>query len=331
MPAGSLAAFAAPPARLPLAPRCWPRTTRRRPPPRRPSPTLREVPVQHSIPRPDGDDAAFIPQTIEYALRQAHAATAHALVEGHTNLRVELPMGRTRKHWYRMSPMPASYTETALLAFHYATLFTGLCIHLVLTHPSPLTHPVPRVHAVHHTDHHDVLAVLSEPQRPEQRRVLVLAALRSQYKSLLAKLVFVEADAIILLNSFLEEPLVTPVYPFVDTYIVRALQKSAVMRARHDAPWHVFTDIAVFEYEWVGNCDNSWRPTQRRVENFALQRDAKTKAVNGYWHTPYAGCEAVFWTFMTLACRELLPLDGRVLDQISTEKKQKAQRPFGFF
>ncbi|CAN8068356.1 unnamed protein product [Agarophyton chilense] len=240
-------------------------------------------------------------------------------------------MGRTRKHWYRMSPIAASHAETALLAFHYATLFKGLCIHLVLTHAAPLTHPVPWVHAVYHIDHHDVIAALSKPQRPEQHRVIILAAVRSKHASLLKSLASVKADAIILLNSFLDEPLASPVHPFVDTYVVRAMHKSAVMLSDYDAPWQVFIEISVFEYEWVGDCDNQWRPSQWRVDNFAFNRHAQTKSMNGYWRTPYAGCEAGFWPFMTLACRELLPLDGRILAKIKEEKKRKAQRPFGFF
>ncbi|PXF44635.1 hypothetical protein BWQ96_05630 [Gracilariopsis chorda] len=328
------AAFAPPPLRLPLHPTrhilpyspSVPSRSRRRP-----RPPINCLLPPDPKPRPDAEKAAFIPQTIEFALRQAHQATADALIAGHTHLRVELPMGRSRKHWYRMSPIAASHEESCLLAFHFAELFKGLCIHLVLPQPCTLVHSVPWIHAVHLVHHHDLFATLAVPPRPDERRVVILAALHDHHLPLIKQLVSINAQAVLLFNCLLQHPMSEPVPPFTNVYISRALNKCAIFLNGHNAPWHVFVEIAVFEYEWVGDCDNEWQPSQRAVERFAVERNAQLKSINGYWRTPYAGCEAGFWPFMSVVCRDVLPVDGRVIAKTREEKLKKNQRPFGFF
>lgn len=300
---------------------------------RRPRPPKGCLPPPNPKPRPDAEHAAFIPQTIEFALRQAHQATADALIAGHTHLRVELPMGRSRKNWYRMSPITASHDESCLLAFHFAELFKGLTIHLVLPQPCAGIHSVPWIHAVHLVHHHDLFSTLAVPPRPKEHRVVIFAALHDDHLPLIKQLVSINAQAVVLFNCLLQHPISHLLPPFTNVYITRALNKCAIFLNGHNAPWHVFVEIAIFEYEWVGDCDNEWRPSQRAVERFAVARNAQLRSINGYWRTPYAGCEAGFWPFMTIACREVLPIDGRVMAKAQEEelKKKKNKRPFGFF
>lgn len=285
--------------------------------------------------RPDALAPASLPQTIEYAIRQAQYATAQALIENVTHLRIELPMGRSRKHWYAMSPLSSWYTETAILVFHYAELFRGLSIHIVLAEETGMLHHVPWIHTIYRLNDPHLLQSLTKPPESDDKRVVILAAFKPQHSHLLNQLCSVPAQAIILFNSFLTNPLSIAVTPFIDTYIVRALNKSAVMLGAHQASWNVFVEIAVFHYEWVGDCaSNEWRPSQKLVNKFAAQREARQKLIKGYWKTEFAGCEAGFWPFMTISCRQVAPLDGRILakkKKDKNEKKKRIPRPFGFF
>lgn len=280
--------------------------------------------------RPDADNVTSIPQTIEYAIRQAQHATAHALCSGLTHVRVELPMGRSRKHWYRMSPTESWFAESSILAFHFAEMFEQLKIVLVLGTGPGVFHPVPWISHVCRVE--DV----KEHQFDPETHVVIMAAVQHSQRSHIDTILksLPNAHAYVLLNSFLDTPLTQTFPPFENTYICRALQKAALLKKAHDENWHHFIEIAVFEYEWVG--DKDVKPSQHAIDNFALERGAKRKGIHGYFQTKFSGCEAGFWPFMTVSCREVLPMDGALLKQLqtenTTEKKTKgAARPFGFF
>lgn len=295
-------------------------------------------------PRPDVPPGGppFIPQTIEYAIVQAQAATRRALEAGVTYVRVELPMGRSRAHWYVLSPPAAWYEEASVLAFHFAEMFKGLHISLVLGTGPGVTHPVPWMADVRRLeDDPEPLPIDGAP------RVVIFAGVRPAQRELLLERVAASAtaQAVVMLNSMLETPLTQKMAPFRFAYACRAFHKHAVLRETHDGAWSIFVEIAVFEYEWVGDrggmsdsASNSggdegeWMPTQGSIERFAVSRGAFRKKENAYFQTEFAGCEAGFWPFMTICCREVLPLDGRKLDEEERAKQQKNKsKTFGFF
>lgn len=286
-----------------------------------------------SWPRPDVGETepAFLPQTIEYAVHQAQEATKRALCAGLTHVRVELPMGRSRSHWYVLSPVASWYAEASILAFHYAELFNGLHISLVLGAGPGVSHPVPWISELRRLEDDTPPAPLSST-----RHVVIFAAVSDkQYPLLKQRLDEIGSpDAVILFCSFLNVPLSLPFEPFVICYLCRAFDKLAVMRDAYDAPWSIFIEIAVFEYEWVGDKPNSskWVPLQETIERFAFANGACHKKGSKYLGTRFSGCEAGFWPFMTISCREVLPLDGALLEQEARKKEEKSKsRPFGFF
>lgn len=299
-----------------------------RSPPRRPRITAR-LPPPHDL-HIDPSEPAFIPQTIEYAIRRAKTATAHALSSGLTHVRVELPMGRSRKHWYRMSPLEAWYTETSVLAFHFCEMFKGLHITLILGQGPGVVHKTAwigdlcRVEDAH--KHHFSTA---------SDRVVVIAGVAQAQRAVISEILSLvpDARAYVLFNSLLDVPLSQDLAPFKTAYACRAFDKCAALKECFDGPWAGFAEIAVFEYEWIGATKET--PTQRGIETLAGKRGAKQQGMNGYYETKFAGCEAGFWPFMTACCREVLPMDGSLMAEVEmqkTEKKaRKSSRPFGFF
>lgn len=309
----------------------------------RPVANLRRSPSPSS-PRPGNPTPNAIPQTIEYAIRQCHNATAAALMRGETHIKIELPMGRSRAHWYRMSPLSSWYTESSTLAFHYAELFTSLHITLVLGHGPGVSHPVPWITNVIYLDD-----VASDSFAREGRRVVIFGAISENQRDKLDEAIghVGDPDAVVLfncgLNSLLGDVEVVGKIPFRSAYICRAFEKCAVLKEQVTSPWSIFVEIAVFEYEWVGDIggnlqkegEDTWLPSQSVIESFALMNGARQKGVNGYFETNFAGCEGGFWPFMTACCRDVLPMDGRIFNREAKEKSKKnrtgSSRPFGFF
>lgn len=293
-------------------------------------------------------DPAFLPQTIEYAIRQAQHATRDALCAGLTHLQVELPMGRSRSHWYAMSPSATWYKEASILAFHYAELFQGLHISLVLGNGPGVTHPVPWISDLRRLEDEPPESApatsLSEPTSSSPSpaasgQVVIFAGINESQRDLFhSRLEQLEHNSdvkgVILFCSFLETPLSHSFAPFHLTYLCRPFKKLALLRDGHNAPWSVFIEIAVFEYEWVGDreASSNWIPVQETLERFVFSNGAFVKRESAYLATKYCGCEGGFWPFMTICSREVLPLDGVTLEREAEVKKKKARaRPFGFF
>lgn len=285
-------------------------------------------------PRPDAfeTEPGFLPQTIEYAIRQSQEATKKALCNGVTQLRIELPMGRSRKHWYVLSPIPSWYEEASILAFHYAELFVGLHITIVLGSGPGVEHPVPWISELRRIE--DETPPLPPPST---RRVVIFAAISQDQRGLFEQRLkeIGSPDAVILFCSLFDAPLSIPCQSFTTCYMCRALDRLAVMKESHDAFWSVFIEIAVFEYEWVGNKSSEpqhdWHPKQIDVQRFAISRGALKVRESEYLHTKYSGCEAGFWPFMTISCRDVLPLDGELMERKAEIKQKSKAKPFGFF
>lgn len=287
-----------------------------------------------SRPRPDAfeTEPGFLPQTIEYAIQQSQDATKKALCSGVTQLRIELPMGRSRKHWYVLSPMPSWYEEASILAFHYAELFNGLHITIVLGSGPGVEHPVPWISELRRIEDE------TPPLPPSSSwRIVIFAAISQNQRGLFEKRLkeIGNPDVVILFCSFLDAPLSIPCESFTTCYMCRALDRLAVMKEAHDAFWSVFIEIAVFEYEWVGNksieSEYDWLPRRKDVERFAFTRGALKIRESEYLRTNYSGCEAGFWPFMTISCRDVLPLDGGLIEQKAKMKQRSKSKPFGFF
>lgn len=334
------------------------------------------------------DGVPFLPQTIEFSIRQAQRAAAEALSAGEKLLRVELPLGRARSHWYLLSPIPAWYAEASVLAFHFAEMFRGTCISVVIGSGTGVPYPVPWIASARTLDEETPRSIpnaglaaaggasaasrefidsdtrrdkfeeehqLGEDHALENLddveniqvdgyvpRVTIFAGVTGNQQALLQQRVDEASeteDAIIIFCSFLDVSLSRPILDPLPRacYICRAYDKLALIRDGHEADWSVFIEIAVFEYEWVGNrkFSDTWHPTQENLERFAYSQGATHKKGTAYLTSRYAGCEAGFWPFMTISCRELLPLDGTLLDdeeRLKAERnKVRKGRPFGFF
>lgn len=301
-------------------------------------------------PRPETihTDPSFLPQTIEYAIGESQRATRDALCAGITNLQIELPMGRSRSHWYVMSPFNTWYPEASVLAFHYAEMFKGLHISLILGCGPGVTHSVPWISDLYRLED-DIppdssLQSTSKNSIDTSHRVVIFSGIAtSQYETFEKRLNEIQKDnveAIIVFNCFLNVPLSKIKLPshFQIAYLCRAFNKLAILKNSHLSPWSVFIEIAVFEYEWIGNRDDGdgdddkWFPDQEKLERFVCSRGAYQKKATAYMRTDFSGCEAGFWPFMTACCRNVLPYDGDLLERefLAKQEKKKA-RPFGFF
>lgn len=330
------------------------------------------------------DGVPFLPQTIEYAIQQAQDVTVNALSTGHKILRVELPMGRARNHWYLLSPVNAWYNEASILAFHYAEMFRGACISVVVASGPGVSHPVPWIAHIRSLDDPTpweipdadravatgAMAVREESMKDDEcmgafeddlselssdtndsgvvegdgpvPRVTIFTGVTSKQQALLQTRVD-EAneteDAIIIFCSFLDVPLSRPILDPIPKlcYMCRAFDKLAVFFDEPRSEWAIFVEIAVFEYEWVGNrsVSDTWYPIQENLERFAFAHGAVHKKGTAYLTSRFAGCEAGFWPFMTISCRDVLPLSGDLLDDEARTKSEKSKarksRPFGFF
>lgn len=306
-------------------------------------------------------DPPFIPQTIEYALREAQTATAAALMEGHTQLIVELPMGRSRKHWYRMSPMDGELVraESATLTMHFAEMFSGANIQIVLGYDSRLSYDVEWIQRLDvldetvlnnagqaaeyaldsFTDSTGCDSGGSEPDSHSARtpRILIVGALLLSQKGQLDALLAVTPPdtAVVLVNCFLEVPFsrARVSSSFRPVYVCRTMDKMAILFIGYGPEaegWHIFTETSIFEFEWVGRRPSDWLPTSAGVESVASQRGARRQGINGYYRSVAPACESGFWPFMTISCTLLLPVPGHVLEN-SRSKSQSQKRPFGFF
>lgn len=300
---------------------------------------------------------AFLPQTVEYAIRCAQAATRSALILGQTRLSVELPMGRSRRHWYRMSPMDLWYSETETLALHFVELFSPLEVHIVFCgrnkrtekrtekgkNDKPFAQPPPdyctihRLQDVHHTIDLRHRRKQDKKEDDENGRVLMIAAANENQHAEIERIIKLgeKWEAIILLNCFMDCVNARLPKDFLRAYTCRAIDKAAVLQEGVNKRWEIFVEIAVFEYEWVGEEKGKEIPSQNQVERLALLRGARKKGINGYWESSFGGCEAGFWPFMTAACRHVMPLDGGMWEKErrrKVEKKSKgSSKPFGFF
>lgn len=229
--------------------------------------------------------------------------------------------------------------ESSTLVLHFSQLFCGLRLSIVMAEGADSAQPVAWGETLSLSDAAKgegdvrtaeviVLAGAGEKRRKEVEALLELCG---------------EARAVVLFNCFMDAPLGSGVARAADVYVCRALEKCAVLREGAGAPWAVFVEIAVFEYEWVGDRweregedGERWIPVQKNVEAYAMSRSATRKAGHGYWKTSFAGCEAGFWPFMTIAAEQILPIDGKAMEEdekAKTEKKAKksTKRPFGFF
>ncbi|CDF40821.1 unnamed protein product [Chondrus crispus] len=244
-------------------------------------------------------------------------------------MRVELPMGRSRRFWYRMSPPAMAVRESSVLALHFAQIFKGLRLVIAMAEGAE---PAQKVDWAAVVDLSDASRVVRDAEvvvvvgagagrRREVDQVLEASRL---------------ARAVVLFNCLMDAPIEDRWERAEDVYVCRAMDKCAVLREGAGAPWSVFVEIAVFEYEWVGDRreEAGWVPAQGNVERYVASRGA-SKKVKGYWSTAFSGCEGGFWPFMTIAMTETLPIDGRAMEEERQEKAEKknkkAGRPFGFF
>jgi hypothetical protein len=322
---------------------------------RRPRRRFIGAPIMTSEVSADDVDPPFLPQTIEYALRQAQVAATAAISEGKTRLAIALPMGRSRKHWNRVADMDGDVTrfESATLAIHFAQIFEGKCIRLVLGMDARPPYIIPWMQDIRIMDsasrrrginqsHTDEIAefdagttraIAAEPPLD----VLIIGALTLRHRAKLDELlkgVSLET-VVVLFNCMLEVPHADSSFPsnFVPAYVCRPGKRCAYMYVGfgpHADGWHIYTETAVFEYEWVGRRDDSWVPTDAALEDVALARGARRHGVDRFWRVVAPGCESGFWPFMTVSCRDILPLPGHLFEKPST-KSAINRRPFGFF
>eukprot|EP00177_Eucheuma_denticulatum_P004661 GFKZ01008475.1.p1 GENE.GFKZ01008475.1~~GFKZ01008475.1.p1 ORF type:complete len:265 (+),score=28.06 GFKZ01008475.1:97-795(+) len=231
-----------------------------------------------------------------------------------------------------------SVTESRLLALHFASLFRTLRVVILLAGAETETQPVEGVTVLHldvsnGRDHVD--SVLGREHTFDV--VMVAGVLENQRARLEAVLPrFTQsAKGVVLLNCFLDSPIGDSLPGFDDVYVCRAMDKVAVFKDGVGKGWAVFVEIAVFEYEWVGNKPDGWIPLQDAVSRFVSAKGAQKKGINGYYASLAPGCEAGFWPFMTISSVTVWPIQGSEmnrLNRLKAEKKRKAnKRPFGFF
>lgn len=268
--------------------------------------------------------APYIPQTIEHALRLAQQATSHALQNSHSNLRIELPMGRSRKFWYRPSPVSMSLIESRLICYHFISLFRTLRTLILL--PPNTSHPSPSTLSVQFLD---------ETPSPTCADVVAIAAVPHNDWPVVQPMLNVvnEVKAVIAINCAMDGDVANPIEGFDDVYVCRMLDKVAVLKEGVDHGWAVFMEIAVFEYEYVCNMPPLWKPTQKSIETVLMEKGARKKGLNGYYQSRQPGCEAGFWPFMTHASVDVLPISGEQLEQKQAKQStpRLSKRPFGFF
>lgn len=270
-----------------------------------------------------------LPQTIEYSLQCAKEATRQALLSGILRISIELPMGRSRKYWYKMAPLDDIYEESSLLATHFCEMFQGARIKLVLGAKVALgldAKKVPWIDKVDFVNVENGNGVL----QLDSFDVVVIAAVDTGRAWLLQEIVndFSSEVAIVVLNCCLEDELREGIPDtFVQTYLCRSVEKGAVLKYRHSEDWHVFDEIAVFDYDWVCRQPSSWRPTRVAVEEALIGAGAQRESMNGYYKSSQ-GLEAGFWPFMTIAVPFILPVEGAFPEH---SRLRRTRAPFGFF
>lgn len=282
----------------------------------------------------------FIPQTIEYALRCAQAATAAALVAGETRLVVTLPMGRSRRHWYRLSPLDGELVrkESATLALHFAELFKGARIRVVVGVDPEVGWRVPWLERCEVVGGKGGWEEDGEARAGEVDVVVFGGLVASQRAAFNALLGSVAAEsAVVLFNCFMEVPVkkLKDLDSFRPAYVCRSAGKVAVLFVGYGDEaegWHVYTETAIFEFEWVGRRDADWLPTPDAIERVVQARGCRRRSLGGYWESASPGCESGFWPFHSIASREVLPIPGSRFDLKGKSKSSRGNsKPFGFF
>lgn len=243
-----------------------------------------------------------------------------------------------------------------MLTLHFAELFKGARMRVVLGTDARPEWTIPWMQKLQMLDDaaygDDVAAVVPrmdgeegadgegefEIGSDEPDDVLIIGAVSSSQKKQLDMLLARVAPetAVVLFNCLIELPVApSPFTPiFKHAYVCRSENKTAVLHVGYGPEangWHVYTETAIFEYEWVGcRREPDWLPTSTAIEKVVQARGSKRRTINGYWESVASGCESGFWPFCTIACRDVCPVPGSKF-----EKKGKSQRsnskPFGFF
>jgi hypothetical protein len=292
----------------------------------------------------DRDDGAadppFIPQTIEYALRCAQSATVAALVAGDTRLVVTLPMGRSRRHWYRLSPLDGELVrrESALLTLHFAEIFNGARLRVVLGVDAEFGRDIPWMERCDVIGRAEGEGEVGD-DAPQYDAVVFGGLAVGQRAAFERELARMSSDtAVIMFNCFVEVPVgsVEGLAGFRPAYVCRSSNKTAILFVGYGQEadgWHVYAETAIFEFEWVGRrAADGWEPTPREVERVLQARGCKRRSIGGYWESVSRGCESGFWPFMTIASREVLPIPGSQFQDRAKGKASKGNsKPFGFF
>eukprot|EP00172_Hildenbrandia_rubra_P001222 Plantae.Rhodophyta-Hildenbrandia_rubra.ctg17689.p1 GENE.Plantae.Rhodophyta-Hildenbrandia_rubra.ctg17689~~Plantae.Rhodophyta-Hildenbrandia_rubra.ctg17689.p1 ORF type:complete len:266 (-),score=29.96 Plantae.Rhodophyta-Hildenbrandia_rubra.ctg17689:140-937(-) len=168
-----------------------------------------------------------LPQTIEYSLQCAKEATRQALLSGILRISIELPMGRSRKYWYKMAPLDDIYEESSLLATHFCEMFQGARIKLVLGAKVALGLDAKRVPWIDKVDFVNVENGNGVLQL-DSFDVVVIAAVDTGRAWLLQEIVndFSSEVALVVLNCCLEDELREGIPDtFVQTCLCRSVEK----------------------------------------------------------------------------------------------------------
>lgn len=290
------------------------------------------------------DYPPFIPQTMECALKAAQDAALHALSDGLRRIIVELPMGRIRKYRYQLAPQQHWLRESGLLASHFVEALRSADVRVVVSEccdPSSCTQKwITCKQPLRSADCETLLKQVGEST------IVVLVGVPGRHVSYLERICGKVPDTVpvVLFNCLMDMPMNSSAFKavptFEPTYMCRSLKRSVFSRFGHRQPWHLFLEIAVFEYDWIANVpnseDESYVPTLESIERVAEIRGAVRKGNSTYYQQIQPGCEAGFWPFMSLAANYILPLDGSTyLEDIDPgwqkRKAAKPSRPFGFF
>jgi len=169
--------------------------------------------------------------------------------------------------------------------------------------------------------------------------VLVIAGARSCRASSVAALVAAATaagTAVVLFNCFLEAEWTPGPAGITPVYVVRALDKGAVLLAGHGAAeeWEVFGEIAVFQYEAMTTAPRGWVPTTAAVHAALAGVGGRREGLSGYWGSLGPGCEAGFWPFQAHVVAMPLAADAEGADAGGAGGGKAAKdRPkrFGFF
>lgn len=297
------------------------------------------------------DFPPYIPQTMETALAEAQSALMYALSEGLRRVVVELPLGRIRKYWSTLAPIDVCYREAGILVGHFLQPFKTADIRVVYDPISGCSCPVTWIRECV-----SITCDLSSPLSADSfddSSLVVFSGIQSQHSQIIHDLLntcLPPHVPVLLLNCFLDMPFNRHLYvpsfnvPTSIVYFCRARNHTCVSRYGHLSPWHIFVEIAAFEYEWIqdiipkDDCDTSNIldiPSEEVVSLMARQNNCLPRGRSVFYSSVASGREAGFFPFMTLAAKYITPLDGNtyrdVLDPGYRKRKNRANTPFGFF